>query len=44
MLYVVAFVVGGVVVYFPKVRRLALKGGVYALAAFGALVALALLV
>jgi len=43
MVYLLAFVAGGVVFYFPKVRRYAVKGGVYVFAAFGALVALALL-
>ena len=44
MLYLLAFVAGCVVAYFPKVRGYALRGGLYSLAALGALTALALII
>jgi hypothetical protein len=44
VLYVVAFAAGCAVAYSPKVRGYALRGGLYSLAAVGALALLALIV
>ena len=44
VLYLLAFVAGCVVTYFPKVRGHAVRGVVIALAVLGALAALALII